>query len=166
MKYCSEINMPPSGTFYLDRFFSLKNIQMLVGGKMIPETEAASAKIRILVVEDEVLIRSILADELRASGFVVVEAANAEEALSYLSAGESVDLVFSDIHMPGPLNGLELARKLRLELPQLPIILTSGNPGAEGAKGLGLFLLKPYRIAVALALIAKTLGMPQPGDEA
>jgi CheY-like chemotaxis protein len=131
---------------------------------MLPEAATQTARARILLVEDEVLIRSVLADEMRDSGFSVIEASNADEALSYLAAGEPVDLVFSDIHMPGTLNGLELARKLRQERPLLPIVLTSGNAGPRGAEGIGLFLLKPYRIAVAVALIEKALGIERPGE--
>jgi CheY-like chemotaxis protein len=100
------------------------------------DPEAQVVKPRILIVEDEVLIRAYLSEELRDAGFAVIEAAHAEEALSYLKAGEKVDLVFSDIHMPGSFNGLELARRLRDLHPSLPIILTSGNPGPHAPDAL------------------------------
>ena len=65
--------------------------------------------VRILVVEDEVLIRALIAEELRLEGFSVIEADRADDALTYIKAGAQVDLVFSDIQTPGSLNGLQLA---------------------------------------------------------
>ena len=64
----------------------------------------------ILVVEDEILIRRAVAEYLRISGYLVVEAANAAEAISVLAAEVPIDVVFSDIHVPGTMNGLGLAR--------------------------------------------------------
>jgi len=126
--------------------------------------EAQAAKPRILIVEDEVLIRAYLSEELRDAGFAVIEAAHADEALSYLKAGEEVDLVFSDIHMPGSLNGLELAHQLRALYPSLPVILTSGNPGPKTPDGLGAFLIKPYTSEKAISLVFRTLGLQRPDE--
>jgi CheY-like chemotaxis protein len=109
----------------------------------------------VLVVEDEVLIRALIADELRAEGFSVIEAATADEALSYFQAGVQVDLVLSDIATPGALNGVDLIQRLRAEAPDLPTVLTSGtSPGVHEADA---FLSKPYDVREAVVLVATLL---------
>jgi CheY-like chemotaxis protein len=125
---------------------------------MLPELDSSPAAARILIVEDDVLIRAIVADELRSAGFSVVEAASADEALSYLKAGGQTDLVFSDIWMPGSLNGLDLARQLRDKYPSLPIILASGNFSSQNLVDFGLFLRKPYDVEHAVAMVSEALG--------
>jgi len=83
----------------------------------------------ILVVEDEVTVRFCLAEYLAQHGFVVMEAANAAAAVSILQADDApVDLVFSDVSMPGQMDGLGLARWVHDHRPEVPIILTSGVP--------------------------------------
>ncbi len=133
---------------------------------MVPETEPRPVPTRILVVEDEVLIRIVLAEELREAGFSVVEAANAEEALAWLSAGGGVDAIFSDIRMPGSLNGLDLSRLVRERYPGLPIILTSGDfagtYGAHAVDGPSSFIPKPYRTEQVISLINKILALKRP----
>jgi two-component system, response regulator PdtaR len=111
----------------------------------------------VLVVEDEFLVRFSIADELRAAGMTVIEAANAAEAWTYLASGGRADLVFSDIQMPGEMNGIDLARRLRDAYPAIPLILTSGNIPAERVDGLAPFIRKPYRSAVVMSVIAETL---------
>jgi CheY-like chemotaxis protein len=81
----------------------------------------------ILVVEDEVLIRLVIAAELRNAGFVVLEAANAEEALAVLEAAGPVDAMITDVRMPGAIDGIELARETRLRHPQTKIIIASAQ---------------------------------------
>jgi CheY-like chemotaxis protein len=125
---------------------------------MLPELDSSPAAARILIVEDDVLIRAIVADELRSAGFSVVEAASADEALSYLKAGGQTDLVFSDIWMPGSLNGLDLARQLRDKYPSLPIILASGNFSSQNLVDFGLFIRKPYDVEHAVAMVSEALG--------
>ena len=63
---------------------------------------------RLLLVEDEIIVRWALSAELREHGYTVIEAASAEEALSVLRSGTSVDVVVTDLHMPGALNGSDL----------------------------------------------------------
>jgi two-component system, response regulator PdtaR len=122
---------------------------------MVPALEARKSPACVLVVEDEVLIRVLTAEELRAQGFLVVEAATADEALSYFQAGFQVDLVISDIELPGILNGLELIRRLRAEAPDLLTVLTSGySPGFHEADA---FLQKPYDVREAVALVVTLL---------
>ena len=80
----------------------------------------------VLIVEDEVLIRMAVADYLRDCGYRVVEADNGDEAVSLLKADAEVDVVFSDVNLPGGINGFALAQWIRRERPGLRTILTSG----------------------------------------
>jgi DNA-binding NtrC family response regulator len=89
-------------------------------------TGSPSACPVVLVVEDEVFIRFDVADMLREDGFEVIEASNAQEALEALQSGCRIDLVFSDIQMPGAMNGMGLAGHVLENYPGLPVILTSG----------------------------------------
>ena len=79
----------------------------------------------ILVVEDEVLIRLHLAEELRESGYTVIEAASGDEAIMLLSSLDDVGLVLTDIRMPGSLDGMALASWTRSQLPSIKIVLIS-----------------------------------------
>ncbi|CAM5769564.1 hypothetical protein LMIY3S_02880 [Labrys miyagiensis] len=130
---------------------------------MVPQSEPRRGKPSILVVEDEALIRAILSDELRTAGLTVVEAACADEALAYLKTAGMVDLIFTDIQMPGTMNGLELARQLRDQNPLLPIIITSGNAGPKGGEGIGEFMPKPYDMDHVVRAICLTLGVSPTG---
>jgi two-component system, response regulator PdtaR len=122
---------------------------------MAPAPEARKSPACVLVVEDEILIRVLISDELRAESFLVIEAATADEALSYFQAGVQVDLVLSDIDLPGALNGVDLIERLRAEAPDLPTVLTSGHsPGVHAADA---FLPKPYDVGQAVALVAALL---------
>jgi DNA-binding response OmpR family regulator len=102
----------------------------------------------VLIVEDDVLVRSIAAAYLRECAFEVIEANSADEAMRVLQAEISIDIVFSDIQMPGTMDGFGLAQWVRRERPWLKVILTSGAARtARGARGLGYsgpILAKPY----------------------
>ena len=101
------------------------------------------------------MVRAAISDNLRDAGFSVVEAASADEALAYLgAAGQRVDLVFTDIQMPGRLDGIGLARRLRARDPALPVVLTSGRAVLPEDLDGALFLPKPYdhRRVTAIAL--------------
>ncbi|HVI80617.1 MAG TPA: response regulator, partial [Candidatus Acidoferrum sp.] len=87
----------------------------------------ATPPIRVLVVEDEAFIRMDVVDVLRAAGFEVLEATNAEEAIQMLECNSDVRLVFTDIDMPGSMNGLKLAAAVRNRWPPVRIIATSGH---------------------------------------
>jgi DNA-binding response OmpR family regulator len=115
----------------------------------------------ILVVEDEVLIRLPLADFLRDNGFRVLEGANAAEARAVLDAGTPVDLLFSDINMPGPEDGIALAAWVRQSRPHIAVLLTSGAPHPaaklEAVRGVAM-LTKPYEFDDVAGRIAALLG--------
>jgi DNA-binding NtrC family response regulator len=113
----------------------------------------------ILVVEDEVLIRMVISDALRDEGFDVIEAFNADEAADILMAGKVVDLVFSDVRMPGSLDGVGLLAFVKEHYPQLPVILSSAHlePTVALTGGARHFLSKPYKVGTVVDLIAEEL---------
>lgn len=91
---------------------------------MCPDAATPTLVETILVVEDDVLIRRVISEYLRSCGFKVIEAANADEALIVLQKSElAVDIVFSDIEMPGTLDGFGLAQWIRAHRPDLGVIL-------------------------------------------
>lgn len=100
----------------------------------------------VLVVEDEGLVRLDAAETLRDAGFTVVEAANADQALAVVAGGESVDLLFTDINMPGSMDGLELAKRVSRLKPRIHLLLTSGKvrPARGQIPDDGGFIAKPY----------------------
>jgi two-component system, response regulator PdtaR len=101
----------------------------------------------VLVAEDEELIRLWAADVLEENGFRVLEAANAEAALRVLEARPEVRLLFTDIHMPGAFDGMELARRVHDRWPHVQLVVTSGKiePRSDEIPDEGRFLAKPYR---------------------
>ncbi len=100
----------------------------------------------ILVVEDEALILFAVSDELRDHGFEVLEASNSAEALTFIEGRQDIDLLFTDINMPGKIDGLQLAGIARELRPALKIIVTSGKnlPDTNALPDGGLFMPKPY----------------------
>lgn len=101
----------------------------------------------VLVVEDDPILRFTLAMELNRAGFRVREAASADEAETALAAGAPVDLMVTDIEMPGLRDGLELARSVRAFHPQIRVIVVSGIVPEAGIVGVAdAFFGKPYDI--------------------
>jgi len=109
----------------------------------------------ILIVEDSGLIRLGAVDMAEREGFLVFEAANADDAIAILEAHPEIRLVFTDIEMPGSMDGLKLAHYVSLRWPPIRLIVASGKMPRERA-GLPdgvLFFSKPYRqreIAMAM----------------
>ena len=103
-------------------------------------------KTTILVIEDEPLIRMTIADDLERAGFAVLEAGNAEEALRLLADDCSISAIFTDIGMPGDLDGLKLAWLVRDRWPPVEIIITSGHRMIRDDQmpDRALFFPKPY----------------------
>src|SRR4051794_16716806 len=100
----------------------------------------------VLIVEDEVLVRMALADGLREGGLQVIEARDADKALQVIQSGIPVDLIFSDVQVPGSMDGAEFARRVMKSHPAIPVILTSGYVRSEEISKLTRFLPKPYTI--------------------
>ena len=105
------------------------------------------SRIRVLVVEDETFIRMDAVDMLGRAGFDVVEAANAAEAIKVLELHSDIQLIFTDIDMPGSMNGLELAAAVRDRWPPVKIIATSGHfkVHAGDLPSDARFISKPYQ---------------------
>ncbi len=80
----------------------------------------------ILLVEDEALTRLMLVTELERNGHSVIEAADADQALSILRNDDSIRLLFTDVNMPGTMDGLALAKLVRAERPAIRVIVASG----------------------------------------
>jgi len=107
--------------------------------------EEGSRKGRALLVDDEHLVRVSTADMLTDLGFEVVETASAEEALKIVRQDENFDLLVTDHLMPG-MTGVELARIVKAERPQMPILLVSGYAEGEGLEPSLPRLAKPFRV--------------------
>ena len=90
----------------------------------------AEPKPAIMVIEPEVLIRMTIAEFLRECGFKVVEGVVAEDVRTVLDAGGHLDIVFSEVRLPGNTDGFALAKQLRNAHPEIDVILTSGIAGA------------------------------------
>ena len=106
----------------------------------------ASATPVCLVVEDEPLLRLDAADIARQTGYDVVEAENADVAISILESRNDIRVIFTDINMPGSMDGLKLAAAVRDRWPPIEIIVTSGVHKLSTADlpERGVFLSKPY----------------------
>jgi|SRR5579862_4059274 len=126
--------------------------------QILPQAERTSPT--ILIAEDEVLVRGVVAEHLRDAGFHVIEASNAAEAVDVMRSGEAVDLVFTDIAMPGIMNGVMLARWIYLHRPDVPVVLASGS--AETARAIPnvRLFLKPYDLCDVEAHIRDVLDWP------
>jgi CheY-like chemotaxis protein len=117
--------------------------------------EGGAAPRAVLVVEDEVLVRMLACDVLKDGGYDPLEAVSAQEALVLLEARPDIALMFTDVDMPGEINGLGLARLVALRTPALPILITSGAgvlPEVDLPPS-GRFLQKPYTPSVLLETV-------------
>ena len=158
----SEVGRGTSVSIHLPR---------LADGAMVPskvgnESPAAMGRGEtILMVEDNAAVRTVTMDRLKVLGYRVIDAASGAEALDIAARGDAIDLVFSDIVMPGGISGFELARRLRTIRPDLRILLTSGFPDEAAKLGHStdepiVVLRKPYRLEelagrISLALNSK-----------
>jgi CheY-like chemotaxis protein len=119
-------------------------------------------RLLVLIVEDETLVRMFLSDLLDEAGFKVFEAVSASEALQVLQARPDVQVVITDIEMPGSMNGLGLAGEIRGRWPGVGVIVTSGRerPGPEDLPEEVAFLTKPYLPETVINLI-RQMAAPQ-----
>lgn len=120
-----------------------------------------SRPVKVLVVEDEPLLRMGIVDHLEDEGFVVLEAGNAHHAIALLERSTDIEVVFTDVDMPGGMGGIELAALVRQRWPEIKLAVTSGfrlveiDELPQGS----LFFPKPYdppAIATALRELAAT----------
>jgi DNA-binding NtrC family response regulator len=110
------------------------------------------------VVEDEVFIRMNTAEALMNAGFLVVQAATADEALQVLSSSVPVDLVFTDVQMPGTIDGLGLAHCVQSEWPRIKIVLASGHLQTPNTLVPDAFFDKPYLLPAVIDCVGRLLG--------
>ena len=113
----------------------------------------------ILIVEDEIQIRMSISDYLQECGFRVLEASNAAEAVELLDQSPvRIDLVFSDVRMPGEMDGMALSFAIKHARPNLPVVLVSSHLPDDRPHAADGFLAKPYHTADFLDLVAKMIG--------
>ena len=115
--------------------------------------------VRILVIDDEPIIRLDARAILEDAGYVVTEAASADEALPLLADGKSIEAILTDIDMPGSIDGLELARAVDGLMPEVALILMSGHklPRRDDLPLKATFVAKPFSASVLLQRVAEAL---------
>ncbi len=113
----------------------------------------------VLVVEDEAITRMVAADAIAGTGVMVWEAADAGEALQLLDEHPRIGLLFTDVDMPGDMDGIELARQVSRDRPDVELIVTSGAVHVpDGAlPDDGTFIAKPYRPEWLAGLVIEKL---------
>jgi len=113
----------------------------------------------VLIVEDEFLVRMDTRAAIEAAGFDVLEAGDADEAIAILSARNDIRLIFTDVHMPGSMDGLKLAHFVRNRWPPVKVVATSGHARItdsdlpEGVR----FVPKPYSAAEITATLRELI---------
>jgi two-component system, response regulator PdtaR len=123
-----------------------------------PIERAARGGTTILFSEDDVILRAVVARQLRDERYSVIETSNAEEVILVLRAGIPVDLLFTDVRMPGTLDGFALAHLVRAEFPGVKVVIASGNVTAtEVGATIDRFFPKPYHVTDLLAHIKALL---------
>lgn len=171
----SEVGVGTTVRMYLPRTRTAEDTDIEAPFSHFPH-QTASAE-TILVVEDDVIVRTTAVETLREFGFTVVEAENAEQALAIIESGAKVDLLFTDVVMPGTLRSPELARRAQQILPNIGVLFTSGYTENaivhSGRLDDGVELLsKPYsndqlfaKIGRVMAKLQKVETKVQPGNE-
>jgi len=136
------------------------------GVSLAPEADSVAdiegGRETILVVEDDRLVREYVLTQLRSLGYVTLDASNAAEALAIVNAGDTFDLLFTDVIMPGTMNGRQLADAVLKQRPELKVLYTSGYTENaiihHGRLDSGVLLLaKPYRKSDLARMIRKAI---------
>jgi CheY-like chemotaxis protein len=111
----------------------------------------------VLLVEDEVLISDVVSDALKEGGFIVHHAETADDAWRYLENGHEIDVLFTDINLPGEIDGAELANRARELRPELPIVYASGRHTSSdlGLVPRSVFVSKPYDLSDICTLLQR-----------
>lgn len=128
-----------------------------MGSADVPPDDRDDLTPTVLVVEDEALLRMTLADHLKDCGFFVIEACDAQEAIEILEAVVEIDVVLTDVKMPGEIDGFGLAKWIRENRPHLAVFVASGYSGKlDLARELCAgeqFFTKPYDITAVAEVI-------------
>ncbi|WP_305825306.1 ATP-binding protein [Massilia brevitalea] len=118
----------------------------------------AAAGVSVLFVEDDVLVREAVVEALAAAGFAVRVAVSGDDALAQLAGGQAVDIVFSDIVMPGSVSGIDLAAAIRERWPALPVVLATGYTDRRVSIPGVKILAKPYDVEQLIGLLGRLSG--------
>jgi DNA-binding NtrC family response regulator len=128
------------------------------GGMSAVQVAAAAERPTVLLVEDEVLIRLMVADELRGQGLQVIEASNADEALTILESSLPIHLLFTDVRMPGRMDGVALAKLAQARFPRLKLIIASSREPEEPSRPPAhAFISKPYDLNKVIEQVERIL---------
>jgi CheY-like chemotaxis protein len=121
---------------------------------------SATARTVVLIVEDEPLLRELAVELIEDAGFVALEAGDAEEALAQLEARTDITVLFTDVSMPGSMDGLKLAHTVCDRWPPIKILVVSGQVrlAQSDMPPNSLFLRKPYRGEVVIARLRSLVG--------
>ena len=113
----------------------------------------------VVVVDDEAVLRLHAADLLESAGYRVVEAADATTALTILEERQDVRLLFTDVQMPGPIDGMDLAREVHQRWPDVMLVVTSGDLDLHDSDipDHGCFMSKPYRSGDLLGTVSRLI---------
>ncbi len=117
------------------------------------------ARVLVLLVDDEAIVRFVATDDLKDAGYDVIEAASASEALAILQARSDVGVLFTDVNMPGDLDGLGLAELVHDRWPDIKLVVTSGRPLTRKVPDDGRFLSKPYTAQQMTACLRDAQGV-------
>ena len=122
------------------------------------------AALRVLLVEDEALIRLVTAEMLRDEGFEVFEARNGDEARALLNDPDDFDVLFTDVRMPGTLDGIDLVLLIRRRHPTIPVLVVSGYAAnimrrLSGLQPAAVFISKPYSLAKVADVLHRLTGI-------
>lgn len=109
----------------------------------------------VLLVEDEEIVRELIAEALREAGMAVIEAESADAAMGLLMEGVLVSFLVTDVQMPGSMDGLELARRVQADYPTIGVLVTSSKP-APAASAFE-FIQKPYEPSAVAVLVKSRL---------
>jgi CheY-like chemotaxis protein len=117
-----------------------------------------SAIATVLLVEDEALVREMIAEELREAGLNVIEAEDGDLAADLIAAHNDIDLLFTDIKLPGHTDGWEVARQARRRFESLPVVYASGHAISRSAEvPNAIFFNKPYKPSAVVRVIKDLL---------
>ena len=121
------------------------------------------AAARVLLVEDEALIRLVTAEILRDEGFEVFEARDGDEARTLLNDPDDFDVLFTDVRMPGTLDGIDLALHVRRQHPTIPVLIVSAYAAnimrrLSGLQPAAVFISKPYSLAKVADVLHRLTG--------
>ncbi|MEN3793669.1 response regulator [Fulvimarina sp. MAC3] len=133
---------------------------------MTHHARAQKSMVEVLVVEDDPLLRMDAVDIVEDAGYRAYEAANADEAVELLSEHPSVRVLFTDVEMPGSMNGIELAERVHRQFPDMGIIIVSGHPRITKAT-LPInadFFAKPYPVDRFTETLDRVVGFSMKQD--